>query len=178
MKKIVVLVSIGWFIVAGASQAQTKKVADFGDKAFSSADVVRALSGTRTRGLSMNKEGASEAAPDEGGRKLSVRLQFGLGSANLTAEAKERLDAVGQALTTADLAGMKLIVSGHTDSTGNYESNLRLSKRRADAVKLYLVSAHDVAPERLKSVGRGPDEPIEGNPASPLNRRVQFAVMD
>jgi outer membrane protein OmpA-like peptidoglycan-associated protein len=177
-------------VAAGSVQAQPKRIVDFGDKEFSSADVVRALGEVRgvtlnkddstTRGLTLNKEHGKEAdAGEKSPRRLSVRLQFALNSAELTAPAKRRLDAIGQALGDAELATANLLVSGHTDSTGRYDSNLRLSKRRADAVKLYLVSAHDVAPGRLKAVGRGPDEPIEeGNPASPINRRVQFAVIE
>jgi len=144
---------------------------------------------TTSRGVSLNKDYTPDApaaataaeAPQVASapRKLSMRLQFALNSAELSPGAKRRLDAVGEALGTAELGNARFVISGHTDSTGSYDYNLRLSKRRADAVKLYLVSAHDVEPRRLKAVGRGPDDPLdEANPANPLNRRVQLEVVE
>lgn len=57
--------------------------------------------------------------------------------------------------------------------------NLRLSKRRTEAVKAYLVAGHDIGPDRLRAVGRGPDELIDAeHPSSPINRRVQIAVIE
>ena len=191
MKALVAIATAILFTVAGAAYGQKKGIADFGDKEFTAGDVVRALApapaaapAQKSRGLSVGTDDAKEVAPavapaEAGSRKLSLRLQFGLNSADLTPVAKQRLDVVGEALASAELAKSNLIVSGHTDSTGSYDYNLRLSKRRADSVKLYLVSAHDIAPARLKAVGRGPDDPIdEANPASPLNRRVQLAIVE
>jgi outer membrane protein OmpA-like peptidoglycan-associated protein len=72
----------------------------------------------------------------------------------------------------------KFVISGHTDVSGSYDYNLRLSSAGADAVKVHLVSARRRA-GTLKAVGRGPDELLdEDNPRSPANRRVQPAVAD
>jgi outer membrane protein OmpA-like peptidoglycan-associated protein len=51
---------------------------------------------------------------------------------------------------------------GHTDSTGPEAHNLRLSKRRAEAVKAFLVD-RGIAPERISTEGRGEVEPIAPN---------------
>lgn len=151
--------------------AATKPVTDFGDHPFSSHDVLSALAPHAiTRGLTI---GEDEAAT----RKISMQLRFGRNSAALTAEAKHRLDIVAAALKEAELADAKLIVSGHTDITGRYERNLELSRARAEAVKAYLVTVHEIAPERLRAVGRGSNELLdEEHPTSPANRRVQLAV--
>jgi outer membrane protein OmpA-like peptidoglycan-associated protein len=187
MKSVALLLSILLLVAAGPVQAQSKGITDFGEKEFTARDVLRALApAPRTRGLSIGKDEAQEPQPaekaqpaDKGPRKLSLQLQFGLNSAELTPDAKHRLDVVAEALASAELANSNIIVSGHTDSSGGYDYNLRLSKRRADSVKTYLVSAHDIGPQRLKAVGRGPDEPIdEANPKSPANRRVQLAVAE
>ncbi|MBK9608088.1 MAG: OmpA family protein [Betaproteobacteria bacterium] len=201
MKALTFLVAIVCFAAAAVVHAQTGNVADFGDKEITKGDVLRALSPSlKTRGLTIGQEepkdaaaakdapaGTAAAAPGAapaavattGPRKLSLQLQFGLNSAELTPGARRRLDAIGEALAAAELAQAKFVISGHTDVSGSYDYNLRLSRRRADAVKVYLVSAHDVAPERLKAVGRGPDELLdEDNPKSPANRRVQLAVVE
>lgn len=198
MKALKVLVAILCFAAAAVVQAQTRDVADFGDKEITKGDVLRALSPAfKTRGLTIGQEepkdaaaakdapagtaapATAPAAADTGPRKLSLQLQFGLNSAELSPGARRRLDAIGEALAAAELAQAKFVISGHTDVSGSYDYNLRLSKRRADAVKVYLVSAHDVAAERLKAVGRGPDELLdEDNPRSPANRRVQLALVE
>ena len=155
---------------ASLALASSKPITDLADKDFSVGDIVSALTRHKTRGLTIGED--ESASP-----KISMQLRFGRNSAELTADAKQRLDVVAGALNAAELANANLIVSGHTDVTGSYEHNVSLSRRRAEAVKAYLVSAHDVAPTRLKAVGRGPNELLdETHPQSPVNRRVQLGV--
>ncbi len=71
---------------------------------------------------------------------------------------------------------VKIEVQGHTDNVGRPAYNLDLSQRRAESVKMYLVS-HGVAPDRLTSRGYGLERPIVSNDTAAnraLNRRVQF----
>ncbi|MEO8136856.1 MAG: OmpA family protein [Betaproteobacteria bacterium] len=155
---------------AGIAFASAERVIDFADKEFSAGAIVSALNPPRTRGLTIGED-------EQAGRKISMQLRFARNSAELTADAKRRLDVVAVALNDAELVNANLVVSGHTDVTGAYERNLLLSQRRAEAVKAYLVSAHDVAPARLKAVGRGPNDLLdEAHPQSPVNRRVQLSV--
>lgn len=155
---------------ASIAFASPKRITDFADQDFSVGDIVSALSRHKTRGLTIGEDESASG-------KISMQLRFGRNSAELTADAKQRLDVVATALTGSELANANLVVSGHTDVTGSYEHNVLLSKRRAEAVKAYLVSAHDVAPARLKAVGRGPNELLdEAHPQSPVNRRVQLGV--
>jgi outer membrane protein OmpA-like peptidoglycan-associated protein len=156
---------------AHTALAAAKPVTDFGAHAFSAGDVVAALAPRHlTRGLTI---GEDEAATP----KISMQLRFARNSSELTADAKHRLDVVAAALKEPELAEAKLIVSGHTDVSGRYERNLALSRARAEAVKAYLVSVHEIAPERLRAIGRGPNELLdEAHPTSPVNRRVQLAV--
>jgi len=164
------LVGSGLFGGSHVAFAAAKPVTDFGGHSFSAGDVVSALAPRGlTRGLTI---GEDEAAT----RKISMQLRFARNSAELTAEARHRLDVVAAALKDAELADAKLIVSGHTDVTGRYERNIELSHARAEAVKAYLVSVHEIAPARLRAVGRGPNELLdEAHPTSPVNRRVQLA---
>jgi len=162
-------------IVSAASAAN--RITDFADTSFSARDIVSALHPVRSRGLTLGDPDASDASAEATAPKISLQLRFGRNSAELSADAKRRLDTVAAALNAPELAETRLVVSGHTDVTGSFAHNVALSQRRADAVKAYLVSAHDVAAERLKAVGRGPNDLLdETHPSSPVNRRVQLAV--
>lgn len=72
----------------------------------------------------------------------------------------------------------KLTIDGHTDNTGNRESNLKLSQERAESVKTYIVSKGIVA-DRITTHGFGPDKPMDSNDTPEgraNNRRVEFLV--
>lgn len=105
---------------------------------------------------------------------LSLRVQFQLDSAALTAPAMRDLDQVALAFNRPQLAVSTLTLEGHTDSSGEAGYNLRLSQRRADAVVAYLVS-RGVQPHRLQGVGYGETRPLVFFPASdPRQRRVEI----
>jgi len=70
-------------------------------------------------------------------------------------------------------------IEGNTDSTGTREINMPLSKERAETVKGYLVDKYRFPPQRMRTVGNGPDSPVETN-ATPegreKNRRTDIKV--
>ncbi|MEW6299327.1 MAG: OmpA family protein, partial [Thermodesulfobacteriota bacterium] len=79
---------------------------------------------------------------------------------------------------------VRVTIEGHTDAIGTEAYNLRLSRRRAEAVKRYLV-AKGVAAERLATVGRGEGQPIAPNTnpdgtdnpeGRAMNRRAELKV--
>ena len=68
-----------------------------------------------------------------------------------------------------------VLIEGHTDALGTPQYNLQLSRKRAEAVKRYLVGEHGLDASRLKTIGYGEGRPMDGADASkPENRRVQF----
>jgi general secretion pathway protein A len=72
----------------------------------------------------------------------------------------------------------EITIEGFTDSFGNYSYNKELSKYRADIVKNYF-AGQGIAPARMKSFGRGPENPIAANDTSEgrkKNRRVEVKV--
>ncbi|EDM78971.1 OmpA domain protein [Plesiocystis pacifica SIR-1] len=74
---------------------------------------------------------------------------------------------------------LRVEISGHTDSRGGYQHNMDLSRRRAEAVKKWLVD-NGVDGSRLETRGAGPDEPIDTNDTSAgrfNNRRIEFTIL-
>jgi len=106
--------------------------------------------------------------------ELTMQVRFALGSAELTPDAKVELGKYVQAMQSSQLAGMKFVIQGHTDSSGKRATNLDLSQRRAQSVVDYL-AANGVSQDRLQAQGFGPDKPVPGlSKASSLNRRVEL----
>ncbi len=74
----------------------------------------------------------------------------------------------------------KVVVEGYTCNIGTEAYNLRLSERRAEAVKAYMVEKGIVA-DRLSTVGYGMANPVADNATRQgreMNRRVEFKVMN
>lgn len=74
----------------------------------------------------------------------------------------------------------KVLVEGHTDSTGSDSYNQELSERRANAVRTALIDK-DVSSERVSTRGYGEAYPVAGNDTTTgrqLNRRVEIILSD
>lgn len=103
---------------------------------------------------------------------VALRIPFALGSAKVPKASMPQLEAMSQAIKQA---GAKVLIEGHTDATGNAENNLRLSQRRANAVRDALVASYGVDRSELRVVGLGESRPLpELNPMNGENRRVEF----
>lgn len=117
-----------------------------------------------------------EAAPVE---KLEIRnLHFALNSAKLTAEDRKILDEAVKRLK-AGAVNIRLIVTGHTDSTGTQAYNQKLSEKRAQSVAQYLVAAGVTKESILRIGGAGEMKPIASNAkreGRQQNRRVEIDV--
>lgn len=74
---------------------------------------------------------------------------------------------------------LRVRVTGHTDNVGSRETNITLSKRRAEAVKAYLMK-RGVEADRIETLGEGPDSPITSNgtrQGRQQNRRIEFQII-
>jgi outer membrane protein OmpA-like peptidoglycan-associated protein len=110
----------------------------------------------------------------EFGRVRVYGINFDVNSAVIRDESKPTLDKI-VAMLKADV-GMKLIIEGHTDSTGTAEQNQVLSQKRAESVKAYLIAA-GVSSGRLSAVGFGASKPVASNSTDmgkAQNRRVEL----
>jgi OOP family OmpA-OmpF porin len=88
------------------------------------------------------------------------------------------LDQVAQILRGH--SEIKVEIQGHTDSQGNMDHNIQLSKERAESVRTYLIKK-GVDPARMISGGYGPTVPIADNKTKAgreANRRVEFHILE
>ncbi|MFC7525848.1 OmpA family protein [Parapedobacter sp. GCM10030251] len=102
-------------------------------------------------------------------------LEFDLGKATIRATSHPSLNKVAALLIEKNFS---LKLAGHTDNTGSMQTNMRLSKERAEAVKAYLVSK-GANPSRIEATGYGPTQPIASNNTAAgrqQNRRVEFTL--
>lgn len=90
--------------------------------------------------------------------RLSSDALFGFDSATLTADGRLKLDGLLQQLRTASLV-QNIDVVGYTDRIGSDGYNMKLSQRRAEAVRDYLVQ-NGVPTEAVQVEGRGKADPV------------------
>jgi OOP family OmpA-OmpF porin len=102
---------------------------------------------------------------------------FDFDKAVLRPTGKEKLDEIASKMQGMDLE--VIIAVGHTDSIGSETYNQKLSVRRAEAVKAYLVSK-GVEPNRVYTEGKGEAQPVASNKTAAgraQNRRVEVEVV-
>ncbi|MDR1985027.1 MAG: OmpA family protein [Prevotellaceae bacterium] len=73
----------------------------------------------------------------------------------------------------------KILITGHTDNTGDEKANIELSQKRADNAKK-LLNEFDVNESRMFTLGHGSAIPIDNNntvSGRSKNRRVEFVIL-
>lgn len=105
-------------------------------------------------------------------------IRFPVNKDSLNSKATDFLSKLAQTLAENKDLYQTVVVNGHTDITGKYEYNKLLSDRRAGSVKKYL-SENGIAPDRISSVGHGPDKLLDqghSREAHAKNRRVDIEL--
>lgn len=122
----------------------------------------------RTRGIVI------KAAAEERREVIDLNIPFELDSAVLRPQAVAQLEQLDGALKSASLGQSRFLIAGHTDASGDAAYNRRLSLRRAEAVRDWLVG-HGVDAHRLDTDGYGKERPLTPqDPMNPANRRVEI----
>ncbi len=100
---------------------------------------------------------------------------FDTGKSDIKPESDDSIAEIAK-LLQGD-AGLKVYVVGHTDNAGAFESNMKLSKDRAEAVAKVLTGKHGIAEGRLKAYGVSSLAPVASNDTEDgkaKNRRVEL----
>jgi OmpA-OmpF porin, OOP family len=129
---------------------------------------------------SMNQDVVADASSmantiKQTGKVAVYGIYFDTGKSVLKTESKGTLEEISK-LLKAD-TGLKLYVVGHTDNTGTFDANMKLSMERAASVVNALVSQYSVNATSLKACGSGPISPVASNDTEEgkaLNRRVEL----
>jgi outer membrane protein OmpA-like peptidoglycan-associated protein len=106
-----------------------------------------------------------------------VGLTFPSGSSDVAAGDRPLLEKVSQA--AAVFPRSQLVIEGHTDSYGSDETNMNLSRQRAEAVSSYLTAQFGIPGFRMTAVGYGETRPIANNETAQgraRNRRIDVRI--
>ena len=117
-------------------------------------------------------------------REATTNILFETGSVLLKSpESFQQLDIAGRSFKKAMEVGKAdkwvIEVAGHTDNVGNPESNVKLSKERAEAIRQYLLQTYGLPSTAVVAHGYGDTQPIASNgtpDGREVNRRVVFKV--
>jgi OOP family OmpA-OmpF porin len=103
----------------------------------------------------------------------TINVQFDTNKSDLKPQYHEELKKLADFLTEFPKANG--VIEGHTDSVGDKASNMKLSQRRADSIRNYLIKTFGIAPDRIAAKGYGPTKPIADNKTKEgkqKNRRI------
>jgi OOP family OmpA-OmpF porin len=126
-----------------------------------------------SRAARMNREPLSAQLAKNA--QFTIAVQFDFDSANIRPDSFRALGLMADALYHPYLQGYRFLIVGHTDAKGNREYNLKLSERRANAIREALVNPFGISAARIEAVGLGEEQLL--NPSKPEaaeNRRVQL----
>ncbi|MGA9118736.1 MAG: OmpA family protein, partial [Bacteroidota bacterium] len=174
--------------VKDSTEAEVQRVKEQADaeaqrlKALAEAEAQRVKDSTDAEVRRMAELNARRLADTvmvlEKGKTVILKgVNFESNKATLTGESEAILGMAFHALNARP--DLDVLIVGHSDIIGNAAANKRLSLRRAQAVKTWLVRS-GISARRLTVVGKGSDEPIDDN-STPEgranNRRIEFRVL-
>ncbi|MEL7004992.1 MAG: phosphate ABC transporter substrate-binding/OmpA family protein [Bacteroidota bacterium] len=111
-----------------------------------------------------------------------VSISFRTGEYRLGENAKQLIDLQFTPIAKA-FANARIRIEGNTDNVGNRNSNISLSKKRAQSVADYLINEHNMPTNRFIITGNGPDKPVDGceqnqnETCKSKNRRTDFELV-
>jgi len=109
------------------------------------------------------------------GKFVTHGILFDINSDKIRPESYGTLKDIATVLN--ENASVRVKIIGYTDSDGDDNSNLELSKRRSESVKNTLVKEFSIDTSRLETDGKGESQPVDKNTTpegKANNRRVEF----
>ncbi|MBL4709129.1 MAG: OmpA family protein [Flavobacteriales bacterium] len=161
-------------------------LADVGDRLYDSAVLLKAKSFSSKgkliakadsivkREIDLKLKEFSNSYTTNKNQSFSLKINFNSNESVILKESFFEINQLAELLQ--EFQDLKLNIIGHTDDVGSNESNLKLSKKRAIAVKKYLFD-RSIKSKRLTTDGKGETQPKESNATvkgKAENRRVEF----
>lgn len=109
--------------------------------------------------------------------KFNSGILFDINQSDLKTNARTNIENLAKSLQNNPETD--ILILGHTDATGTENYNMKLSERRAAAVKSYIIG-QGISSTRLSTQGRGEMEAIADNETEDgraLNRRVEIVIV-
>ena len=111
-------------------------------------------------------------------KKAMESLEFDFGKDVIRTSSMDGLDLLAELMQQNTEWRLKL--SGHTDNVASQQFNMKLSEKRVEAVKNYLMKKKGISADRIVLKWYGPDKPIAPNDSEEgrqKNRRVEFLII-
>lgn len=119
-----------------------------------------------------------QAAVIEAPNTQRMEVFFDLGSSKLQPSSAKELNLIANIINNPVNQGAQYKIIGHTDVTGNWKANMKLSKDRANAVISRLITQYGIPKDKLISEGKGPMQLSNpDNPEGAENRRVNIKLI-
>ena len=131
---------------------------------------------SRTRQNAPNLVSAKDMIADPS--RIRITVNFATNQADILPQYRAQLDELGKALQ--QMAGLSFEIGGHTDQRGPEDHNMRLSERRSESVRRYLIDRFGIANNRLIARGYGESallDPRDTPEAWDRNRRVEVVSL-
>jgi len=179
----------------GRIQQDEAKIGQVDQKAEAAGKSAEAAQSTATAAQNAARQAAARAdqvntelsANIAAGRKLVYEVtlsedqgNFKFGKTELPDEAKMRIDQVIGQLKGQQGKDVYIEVEGHTDNVGGKEMNYELGLERAEAVKKYLYTQHQIPLHKINVISYGEEKPVSPNntrDGRAQNRRVVIRVL-
>lgn len=126
-------------------------------------------------GCTIQKKAPITKAPEK--VSIALEIEFDTAKADIKSRYHEKIKKVADFMTA--YPETTAAIEGHTDNVGNDSDNLKLSERRAESVKAYLIEKFGIASERLSAKGFGPSQPVADNATAAgrqKNRRINAII--
>jgi OOP family OmpA-OmpF porin len=180
------IVSLGLLLgMADYSSLQAQDRGQFTDfrgrSDYTEEELARSLFGqtssdVRTRGIGPAQSQTPKPTGNPDKQAVALNVFFEFNSDKILQGYYGDLDKLGKVLTAPEYSVYRIQVEGYTDSVGSDSYNQRLSQRRAESVKRYLVQRFPIPVDRLVVKGLGKSNPIASNDTPEgrdKNRRVE-----
>ncbi len=109
-------------------------------------------------------------------------ILFPTGNTRLTNKARQQVRYIAELINQPGVIKLRIYVNGHSDTLGDANKNMMLSRKRADSVSRELI-LNGVRSSRITNIAKGESEPLiaelssdgsQDKEASSLNRRVEI----